>query len=520
MDELNFDPAKAWSTLAVVILGTFMSIIDSTVVSVALPTIMNVFGVALSSVQWITTAYMLAMAIIIPLTPYLSKVFGSERLYMVAMIIFTSSSFLCGFAWSLNTMIVFRILQAIGGGMMTPIGMGMIISSFPPSKRGVAFGVFGIAAMAAPAFGPTLGGYIVEYLGWRFIFYVNIPIGIVAVLLATIFFKFSKRNPFPKFDILGFISSGIGTSFLIYLLGKNQSIDWNNPMYVYMTIIGIGALAFFIVNELYTDAPLLDLRLLKDANFTLSLVLTVFMMLMMISMSYTLPVFLQNFKGLSALQSGETLLPSSLVMAVAMPIAGKLSDTLGEKGTKWIIAGGIIVCGVATFAISTLMNINASVTDIIIMSSIRNIGLGIAMMPARTLGLTEIGPKESQRASAMQMFIQQFSSSAVVASVTMLITNRFNYNYAGATSQLTPFNLPLMDAVQKLTAQFISQGLSAADAATQAMTTILQGVYAQNYVLAIQFTIFTCAVIGLASLVFVPFFKTKKKEPAVLSNRF
>ncbi|MCL1976330.1 MAG: DHA2 family efflux MFS transporter permease subunit [Firmicutes bacterium] len=515
-NETVFDSYRAWSSLAVVIMGTFLSAISSTTISVALPTIMNVFGANLSNVQWLMTAYALTMAIIIPLGPYLSNVFCSERVYLVAIIIFTSFSALCAFSWSLNIMLLFRILQAVGGGLMQPIGMGMVLSLFPPEKRGVAFGVFGIAAMAAPAFGPTLGGYIVQILDWRYIFFVNIPFGVLAVTLALKFFQFSKRIPFPKFDIAGFISAAIASSFLLYLLGKNQEISWSEPHYVYMLIIGVGAFIFFIANELYCASPLLDLRILKKWNFSLSLVLTIIQALMMMSASFIMPVFLQNFKGLSALHSGQILLPATLTMALLMPIAGRISDLAGEKGTKIVIAIGIIICGAASFAIASLMNVNASITALVLVLCIRNIGLGLSMMPARTIGLTDIAPADSQKATAMSSFIMQFSSSLAVAFVTLMISTRSNFNYSYAASQLTPFNIPFNETLYSLTAFFSNMGLSASDAAARAISTILQTVYVENYVLAIQYTVFITAVIGMLSLLIVPLFRTKKNRPSDL----
>jgi len=509
--EANFDSSRAWSSLIVVIVGTFLSAISATTVSVALPTIMNVFSASLDDVQWITTAYTLTMAIVIPLTPYLSHVFCSERVYLVALIVFSVFSVACAFSWSLNVMIVFRVLQALGGGMMMPIGMGMVISLFPPSKRGVAFGVFGVAAMAAPAFGPTLGGYIVEYFGWDYIFFLNVPLGLLSVLLALRFFTFSPRKPFPRFDIAGFVSATIGSSLLLYLLGRNEKIDWHDPSYVYMAILGAGAFVFFVVNEWYARRPLLDLRILRDRNFSLSLLMTIAQMAMMMSVAYTMPVFLQSFKGLTAMQSGAVLLPSSLVMALFMPIAGRISDMAGERGTKWIIGLGIVITEACTFWISTLFSVNASLTMLIIASSIRNIGLGISMMPARTLGLINIHtPEASQKATAMSSFIQQYSSSLSIATVTMLITSRLNATYAQATAQLTPFNVPLTQTISQMTQGFVAQGMSAADATTQALQQIVKGIYIDNYVLAIQHTIFTLAVAGVVALIFVPLFKTHK----------
>jgi len=510
--ETNFDASRAWSSLAVVILGTFLSAISATTISVALPTIMNVFGVSLSDVQWVVTGYAMAMAIIIPLAPYLSRVFSSERVYLFAMAIFISFSTLGAFSWSLHAMLLFRIMQAIGGGLMQPIGMGMIVALFPPHKRGVAFGVFGIAAMAAPAFGPTLGGYIVQFFSWHYIFFINLPVGLVGIALGLKFFQFGARIPFPKFDVSGFISATIGSGLLLYLVGKNTEIDWNDPYYVYILIIGVGSLVFFVVNELYSESPLLDLRILKNRNFSVSLVLTVIQMTMLMSVSYVLPVFLQDFKGLSAMHSGQVLLPASLVMAVLMPVAGRISDAVGENGTKVVIALGIALAGSATFFLATKINMSVSIISITMVASIRNVGLGVAMMPARTLGLVNIMPKDSTKATAMSSFIAQFSSSLTVAFVTLMVSNRLNATYAYATSQVTALNTPFNEAVHTLVVNFISKGMSVADATNNAAIMVMQDVYINDYCLAIEHTILIVALVGVIGVLVIPFFKTSKQK--------
>ena len=518
IEEPPFNARKAWTVSTVVVLGIFMSMLDSTVTTVALPTVMNVFGVGMTSIQWLTTAYTLSMAVVVPLGPYLSRVFGAEGVFLASLIVFTCGSFLCGFSQSLDMLILFRILQALGGGIMMPIGMGIVMQLFPPSHRGLALGVFGVAMMAAPAFGPTIGGFIVDSLGWRYVFYVNVPIGIAAVLLGFVFFDFVKRQPFPRFDIAGFVSSAIGSGFLLYLLGKADSIDWTNPTYVYIAIAGVGALVFFIVNEIFRDDPLLDLRLLKNRNYSVSLILVTVQQLMMMSVMYTTPIFLQNFRGLTAMQSGEVMLIPSLVMALLMPVAGRVTDIVGEKGTKWVVAAGIVISGSMTLILSTKMTLGASITDVVLYNSLRNIGMGMSMMPVMTLGLFSIPLKDSQNATALQRFIQQFSSSMSTAIVTYMVTSRFNVNYAGATAQLTPFNLPFMAQVNAIASQLAQAGMSAANATQQAMISIVTQLYEQNYVLAIQFTIFLTAIIGIGALVMVPIFKIDK-IPAAETNQ-
>ena len=207
MNGAKEEKIEQWLALFVVIIGTFMSILDSSIVNIAIPKMMAVFGVSLDDVKWILTAYTLALGAIIPLTGFLADVFGNKRIYIFALATFTIGSLLCGFAWSNTTMIVFRVIQAIGGGMIMPIGMSIIYQTFPQEERGLALGFWGIASMAAPTLGPTLGGYIIEHLDWRLIFNINVPIGAIGVVLAWILLKDSPIKKVKGFDYLGFISS-------------------------------------------------------------------------------------------------------------------------------------------------------------------------------------------------------------------------------------------------------------------------------------------------------------------------
>ena len=208
-------------------------------------------------------AYTLALGAIIPLTGYLQDTFGAKKIYMFALAMFTLGSLLCGFAWSGSTMIAFRVIQALGGGMIMPVGMSIIYQVFPRKKIGLALGFWGIAAMAAPAIGPTLGGYIIEKMDWRLIFNVNVPIGIIGVILAGIILKGTERKPFKSFDIIGFLSSTVGIVSILYVLGEGSSIDWTKIENPILMTLGCLSLLLFVVNELTHPNPLLDLRFLN-----------------------------------------------------------------------------------------------------------------------------------------------------------------------------------------------------------------------------------------------------------------
>ena len=340
MEESNNEALGSWLALGVVIIGTFMSILDSSIVNIALPKMMAVFGMPLDDAKWILTSYTLALGAIIPLTGYLQDIFGSKRIYMFALAMFTLGSLLCGFAWSGSTMIAFRVIQAIGGGMIMPVGMSIIYTVFPREKIGLALGFWGIAAMAAPAIGPTLGGYIIEKADWRLIFNVNVPIGIIGVILAGIILKGTEKKPFKSFDIIGFISSTVGIVSILYVLGEGSTIDWTKIENPILMTLGCLSILLFIINELTHPNPLLDLRIFKLYDFTISQIITSILSLAMMGGMYILPLFLQNVRGYTAMETGLILLPGALVMGVMMPISGNLFDKIGAKA---LVIPGLII---------------------------------------------------------------------------------------------------------------------------------------------------------------------------------
>ncbi len=217
-----------WLALMVVVFGTFMAILDTSIVNIAIPKMMAVFGVSTEEIKWVLTAYMLTMGTVIPLTGYLGDRFGTKKVYIWALAAFTAGSALCGFAWSCTAMIMARIIQAVGGGMIMPVSMSIIYQVVPPEERGTALGVWGIASMAAPAIGPTLSGYIVEHLDWRLIFTINIPVGVLGVILTVLLLEEFPKRPSTGFDLMGFITVACGLGSILYVLGEGTAIDWGD----------------------------------------------------------------------------------------------------------------------------------------------------------------------------------------------------------------------------------------------------------------------------------------------------
>ncbi|ODA40642.1 DHA2 family efflux MFS transporter permease subunit [Desulfosporosinus sp. BG] len=507
MQEQKDNGFYKWMALFVVIIGTFMSILDSSIVNIAIPKLMAVFGVSLDSVQWILTAYTLALAAIIPLTVYLGEILGTKKLYIIALAMFTMGSLVCGFAWSNSSMIVFRVIQALGGGMIMPVGMSIILEVIPPHERGMAFGFYGIAAMAAPAIGPTLGGFIIEKLDWRMLFLVNVPIGIVGVIMAAIILQPSKTKPMKGFDFIGFASSVIGLVSILYVLGEGSAIDWGNVKNPLLMILGCGSLLIFVVNELTHPAPLLDLRTLKIYDFGMSQVASCVTTFALMGGAYVVPIFLQSMRGYTAMETGLIMLPAALATGVMMPISGALFDKVGVKP---VVIPGLIILAISSYYLS-FINMNTSKETIIFLLSVRGIALGLAMMPVSTAGMNAVPREKNANASALNNTIRQITSALSITVMTTMINSRLHDNYAKLSGQITSFNPQAANFIKQIQALFTINHYSSAEAQAAATSTLYGMVYKQAYLDAMDYATALSVIAVIVAIMFVLFMSGKKK---------
>jgi len=507
------DDSGRWSALFVVVIGTFMVMLDSSIVNIAIPKMMNVFGSDLDAAKWILTGYTLSMGAIIPITGFLSDTFGIKKLFMAALAIFTLGSFLCGFSWSNNAMVVFRVIQAIGGGAIIPVGMSYIFAMFPVSERGKALGFWGIASMSAPAIGPTLGGYIIQYMDWRFIFYVNVPIGVVGIFFAGILLKETPLKPYKgNFDFVGFVSVIVGIVSLLYVFGEGSSIDWGDIQYPLLVVLGCFSLIIFTVNELMHPEPLLDLRLFKIYDFTLSQILSVVTMLAMMSGIYVLPLFLQSLRGYTAMETGVILFPAALATAFMMPISGALFDRFGAKV---VTVPGLLLVAITTYQLSMITMDTTSAT-ITLISTMRGVGLGFSFMPVATAGMNAIPRHMAGKGTALSSTVRSIIQALAITFITTVISNKSSYNYARLTEQITPFNHTSSYFANALQGVFMKYGLSQGNAQGTAFSTMGRMLYAQSYLDAIKYAIATTVPVMLIGVILVLMMSskntTKKRE--------
>ncbi len=441
-------PQAHWlAPVLVALIGAFMSILDSSIVNVAIPTIMNVFNASTDSVQWVSTVYMLALGVIVPLSGWLGDKLGYKRLYIISMGVFIGGSLLCGLSWSMNSLIAARVIQAFGGGMIMPTTMAMIYRMVPRDKIGGGMGIFGVALLVAPALGPTIGGYLVEYVDWRWIFTINLPIGIVGILLSIFILpEFQSKHP-GKLDLAGAFSSASMLFCLLLALSKGQDWGWLDERTILLFAVSFFSLILFIYLEMTSENPLLELRVFKYLSFTMANLLVVVTTVGMYAGMFYLPLFLQTVRGLGAMETGLLMMPGALFSGMLMPITGKLFDKVGPRP--------LALFGVALLAFLTYqfhdLNLATATSTITFWVLLRGGVMAFANMPAQTAALVDIPNELVGRASAITNIISRVSSSFGLAVLTSLLTSRQAFHSARYAWTITAADPTVSGAVAAVT---------------------------------------------------------------------
>lgn len=506
---------KFASVLTVLIIGTFITVLNSSLINIALPNMMTVFGVSLESIQWVVTGYTIALGTVIPLSGYLSDLIGLKKLYIIALGIFTAGSVLCGISWSCGSMIVFRIIQGIGGGIIGPVGNAILFKSIPAKKIGVAMGIYGIAAMAAPAIGPTLGGYVIEHLSWRMLFYMSVPFGVLGVITGSILLEEYPKNKLGGFDGIGFVTSTVGLVCLFYVIGKWNSIDWSQMQYSLMLVVGVFSMLMFIVNEWLHPNPLLDIKILKNYGFTAWTLVACSVSMAIIGVSYSIPMFLQNILRYSAMKTGIIMLPAAIATALIMPISGKLFD---KYGYKFIMFPGLLLYIIISYPLSQISTDTSSVM-ITWMLLIRGMALGMIMMPPSTMCMRYVKKKDISQAAALTNIMRQIASTCVVAVITSLMQRQINLSSARIMDQLSMFNPISTDALSKLIGVYRKGGYALNEARVAAMSALGGLIQKQAYVEAIDSILLLMVFAAIGTFIFVACINIPINMTRTLSER-
>ncbi len=509
--------AYKWIVAAVVIIGVFMSILDQTIVNIAIPRLQTTFGADIHTVQWVLTAYILTQGVVTPTAAFFADTLGMKRFYILSLVAFTAGSALCGLAWSLPVLIFFRILQGIGGASLFPLSMALIFREFPPEERGLGMGLFGVPALLAPAIGPTLGGYLVTYAGWQLIFYINVPVGIMAVILSIILLRDHPVERRPRFDVAGFIFAAVGLASVLYALSEASTYGWGSTLVIGFLVGGLVALAIFTVVELVIASregePLLDLRLFSNGPFRSSTIAQVFIIFGMFGGLFLFPIYLQDLRGLSAFQAGVVLLPQALASMASVVIGGILVDRLGVRP---VMIPGLLALALANWGL-TFLSVNSPYSWFQLILILRGIALGFTVQPLAVASLSEIRPNKLAQASSISTVTRSVSSSLGIAVLATLVQTQNQIHFGHLAEQVTASS-PLGMLIPRLQALFMEQGASAQAAYHAALQLVAELLQQRSYVLAMQDAFRTMFLITLLSVV-ATFFVRSGVQPHWARNR-
>jgi EmrB/QacA subfamily drug resistance transporter len=425
-----------------------MSVLDTSIVNVAIPAMEKEFGSSLEDIEWVATAYTLCLGIIVPTSSWLGDRLGMRRLYLISLIGFSVFSGLCGLAGNVESMIVFRVLQALPAGVIPVTCMTILYRIVPTEKLGIAMGMYGLGIVVAPGVGPTLGGYFVEYLDWRLIFFINVPVGIVGAIAAMTVLPSFPASPGKRFDLLGFVTIAAGLFCLLLAVSEGTSWGWTSYPVLILLASGVNLLVLFVVVELAVAEPLLEVRALAHLPFLNSMFLVSVLFVGLFAGFFYIPVFLQQGQGITAMNTGLTVLPQSLVTVVMMPIAGRLYDRIGGR---WPAAIGLGLDGVGTLLI---VGINADLTrtELAWWMMIRAAGIGLAMMPIITSGIASLPPSVVGAGSTFNTLFQRVAAALGLAALTALATSQQAQFLTDRTALLTSAGPSVAPRIQSMAA--------------------------------------------------------------------
>src|SRR4051794_32192052 len=430
------------SVAIVVVLGAIMSILDTTVVNVAISHLTTTFDTSLETIQWIVTGYTLALATVIPITGWAADRFGTKRLYMLSLALFLCGSILSGLAWSAGSLIAFRVLQGLGGGMLMPAGMTILTRAAGPQRVGRVMAIIGVPMLLGPILGPILGGWLVDDVSWRWIFFINVPIGAVAFIASLRVLSRDEPTPGERFDALGLALLSPGLALVIYGLANSTSAGGFGATKVWgPAFVGVVLLALFVGHSLRTEAPLIDLRLFTNKVFAVSSITLVLMIISVFGGMLLLPLYLQAVRGESALDSGLLIAPQGLGAMLVMPIAGQLTD---RTGVGRIVLVGLILLALSTLGLTQLTG-HTSYWVLGAILFVMGMGMGASMMPLFSGAMQTLRRAAVARASTSLNIIQQVGASIGTAVMSVILTAALKDRFPGSGGGIgrVPEHLPV-----------------------------------------------------------------------------
>ena len=506
MDEYK---SHKWLITVTVMTGAVMAALDTSIINVALPNMRGSLGCSVEEITWVSTGYILSSVIIMPIISLLSSRFGRKRFFIFCVLLFTSASVLCGMAWDLTSMVIFRIIQGIGGGALIPISQAILRETFPPKEQAMAMAIFGLGVIMGPAFGPTLGGWLTDNYSWPWIFYFKAPIGIVNIFLVM---KFIHDPPFlarekGTWDFAGLFFMLIGLGALQIMLEKGNQNDWFASNFIICLAIIAGAgLILFTWRELTTEKPAVDLRILKDLNFASATFLGGILGMCLFGSLFIVPLFLQQLLNYPVFDSGLALLPRTIAMGVIMPIAGTLYNRTGPR----LLIGLGLVLNVISFYQFSRLALNVGYWDIFWPQAMQGLGFGFIFVSLTTAVLSTIENRFVTAAAGLYNVTRQVSASIGITLSATLLTRGENWNRALLMEHINIFTDRTSDTLRILSSYFYSRGMDAAGAYDRALKVVEGVVTRHSSMLSYNHVFFIMAVVFLISIPLIFLIKNPK----------
>src|SRR6202171_1487573 len=439
-----------WIIAVAVTLATFMEVLDTSIANVALPHIAGSLSAGQDESTWVLTSYLVSNAIVLPLSGWLSSIVGRKNFYMGCVALFTISSFLCGLAPNLAVLIICRVLQGAGGGGLQPSEQAILADTFPPAKRGMAFAVYGIAVVMAPAIGPTLGGWITDNFTWRWIFFINIPVGIISLLLTSRLIQdppyFHRRKiKETHIDYIGLSFVALGLGAMQVVLDKGQRDDWfESHFIVVLSLIAAAALTFVIFWEWRHKDPIIDLHLFRDRTFGISNLLMFMLGFALLGSTLLLPLFMQTMLGYTAQQAGLALMPGGFAIMLLLPLVGFL---LSRYSPRWLLVFGLVVLSASLFHMTTF-NLQIDFRTTAIARMLQAVGMAFLFVPINTAAYAFLPREKNNAASGLMNLVRNIGGSVGISIVTTMLDRRQQYHLNRMSSHLSPANPALRSMLQ------------------------------------------------------------------------
>jgi len=492
------ETANKWMITVTVMTGTVLSALDASIVNVALPYMRGNLGASVEEITWVATGYMLSNVITMPLVALLSSRFGRKRFYVLSVILFTASSILCGTARHLTSLVVFRIIQGIGGGALIPIAQAILRETFPLEEQGMAMGIYGLGVVMGPAFGPTLGGWLTDHYAWPWIFYVNVPIGMINLVLVS---RYIQDPPYlvrerGRIDLLGVGLLAVGLGALQVMLERGEQKDWFSSTFIlYLAVVAAVGILLFVWRELVAEKPAVDLRVLRNVTFATGTMIGGVLGMGLYGTLFLMPLLLEQLLYYPAFDAGLALMPRSLAMAVTMPLAGSLYN---RAGPRLLIGLGLAISAFSFWELSRL-SLEVGFKDIVLPQFVQGVGFGMIFVSLSTVALSTIEKQRMQAATGLYNVVRLiFGSVGIAVFATQLEKGGQGYR-AILVEHVTGYRDTAVDSLSALSRLMVSRGADLVTAQQQALGLLSGEVTRQALMLSYNRVFFLVACLFIVS---------------------